>query len=203
MADPANGLARIINEFSGTDFPTASPTFDPYADAIQQAQATYPRIKSIPFALTVGKGPGMSETYEPDEKGEGGNPFPGKWTVQLRNPEVIQNRSIWPDYIALESLHPLYAQDKGYQQLTQQFVKSMTPDQLADARKAYKRDTEVFGVTESFDKWIGRVQAQEYIRGMLFPKVIKNWLGPSGEGRYTPNQLKLGRQIDQYLRSAQ
>lgn len=180
---------------------TPAPTPDPYAAAIQQAKQQYPRIARIPFKLTTGKGPGMSETFEPDDED---NPHKGNWTVQLRHPSVVNNPASWPDYIALESLHPLYAQDKGYQGLTDQFVKSMTPAQLADAKRGFARDQQMFpedkGKT-TFNDWLPRVQAQEYIRGMIFPKASPGWLGPQGEGRYTPQQLQLGAQIQKYLQS--
>lgn len=176
------------------------PQADPYQSAVQDAKQRYPRISNIPFTLTTGSGPGMSETYEPDDPA---NPHKGNWTVQLRHPSVVGNRSTWSDYIALESLHPLYANDKGYQQLTKQFVQSMTPEQMKAAKAAYEHDKKVFGDTsESFEKWLPRVQAQEYIRGMIFPKASPGWLGPKGEGGYTSKQLKLGQQIDQYLRSS-
>jgi hypothetical protein len=150
--------------------------------------------------LTSGSGPGYSETYEPDEKGAGGNPYPGNWTVQLRNPGVIKDPSQWQDYIGLESLHPLYAQDQGYRALTNEFVKSMTPEQMRSARTAYQRDKKIFGDSnEPFDKWLPRVQAQEYIRGGIFTKAIPNWIGPKGEGGYTPAQMKLLQKIKNYL----
>jgi hypothetical protein len=200
MGDPTSDLLTIAGRFPSVQ-PTATATPDPYAAAIQQAKQKYPRIASIPFKLTTGKGPGMSETYEPDDED---NPHKGNWTVQLRHPSVINNPSSWPDYVALESLHPLYAHDQGYRQLTNQFVKSMTPDQLADARRGFAKDQQMFpedrGKT-TFDDWLARVQAQEYIRGMIFPKANPGWLGPQGEGRYTPQQLQLGQQIQKYLQT--
>jgi hypothetical protein len=172
-------------------------------EAVAAAKQQWPRIKNIPIKLTTGSGPGYSETYGPQETGgDGGNPYPGNWTVQLRNPGVVKDRSQWQDYIGLEALHPLYAEDKGYQDLTNQFVKSMTPDQLRASQNAYEHDKKLFGDTgEAFDKWLPRVQAQEYIRGGIFTKAIPNWVGPQGEGGYTPEQMKLLDKIKEYLGS--
>lgn len=173
-----------------------------FDDAVSAAKKQWPRIANIPIKLTTGKGPGYSETYAPDEEGEGGNPYPGNWTVQLRNPDVIKDKSKWQDYIGLESLHPLYAQDKGYQALTQQFVKSMTKQQMTDAHKVYDREKVEFGEKRPFDKWLPSVQAQEYIRGGIFTKAIPDWIGPKGEGHYTPEQMKLLGRIKKYLESS-
>lgn len=121
--------------------------------------------------------------------------------MQLRDSGVKNDPSAWKDYIGLESLHPLYANDKGYQELTKEFVKTLkaNPAQMADIHRAYDRDKKVFGTKESFDKWLPRVQAQEYIRGGIFTKQIPGWVGPKGEGRYTPEQMKLLDRIKQYL----
>jgi hypothetical protein len=171
---------------------------NPFDSAVATAKATYPRIASVPMKLTTGSGPGMSETFEPNDNS---NPARGNWTVQLRDQSVVNDKSMWPDYVGLEALHPLYANDKGYQNLTDQFVKSMTPEQTADAQRTYQDQKKIWPTDESFDKWLPRVQAQEYIRGMIFPKAAPGWMGADGEGKYTPEQLQLGHEISQYLRT--
>lgn len=178
--------------------PSQQPPPDPMQQAVTEAKTKYPRFANIPIKLTTGKGPGWSETYEPEDEQ---NPHPGNWTVQLRSPEAINGKVPHSSTIGFEMIHALQASDPQYQKMTDRFVKSMTPDQLADARKAYVRDKKVFGTTESFDKWLPRVQAQEYIRGGIFTDVIPNWVGAKGEGRYTPEQTKLLDQIRQYLQT--
>lgn len=196
-------LMQMLNQprpTSPTIIPQGLPNApDPYAAAVAQAKQRYPRIGHVPFALVKGSGPGMSETYEPEDEE---NPRPGSWTIQLRDPSVLNNPSKWANYIALESIHALQAQDPKYQQFTEQFINSMTPRQLKASQYAYNRDKKVFGVTEPFDKWLRRVQAQEYIPGGVFTDEIKNWIGPNGEGQYTPEQMKLLNQIQQYLQSS-
>ena len=168
--------------------------------ALQQAVTTeqqrYPRIANVPMALTTGVGPGYSETYEPDDPQ---NPVQGKWNVQLRDPNAISNQTQWPSDVGLEAIHALQANDPRYQSMTKQFTQMMSPGQLADAHQAYLRDQKTFGTTEPFDKWLQRVQAQEYIRGGIFTDVIPNWVGPKGEGHYTPQETQLLDQIKGYL----
>ena len=179
--------------------PRPTPPSDPFQSAVTTAKQQYPRIANIPFMLTKGTGPGWSETYEPEDDL---NPHRGSWTVQLRSQEALANPHKWADTVALESIHALQANDKRYQQFTDRFVKSMTPEQTSDAKRAYERDKKVFGVTEPFDKWLSRVQAQEYIRGGVFPHAVPGWIGPKGEGRYTPEQMKLMDEITQYLKTS-
>ncbi len=176
-------------------------SFQDFLQAVQTAKQRYPRISNIPMALTTGKGPFFSETYEPEDPQ---NPQRGDWTVQLRSPGAIANKAQWPSVVGLEALHPLFAQDPKYQAFTKQFTGMMTPGQLADARRAYARDVQM-GATnpqhEPFDKWLQRVQAQEYIRGGIFTDVIPNWVGPKGEGHYTPEEMQLLDKIKAYLQS--
>ncbi len=142
----------------------------------------------------------MSETFPPDERG---NPNPGNWTVQLRDPSVVKDKSVWPEYVGLESIHQLQAKDTKYQQFTEQFVKSMTPDQQRAARRTYDRNKKLFGEdARPYDQWLRDVQAQEYIRGGIFTKAIPGWIGPKGEGGYTSAQMKLLDQIKQYLQTS-
>lgn len=162
--------------------------------AVMDAKQQYPRLTKWPVVLDVGKGEGYSETYPPDEDA---NPHRPMWTVQLRHPSVVGDPSKWPDYLGLESLHWLQKEDPKYQQFTSQFINSMTDRQLGDAYQSYQRE----GDHRSFSEWLHTVQAQEYIRGGLFPRAIPNWLGPKGEGAYTPDQMRLLKQINQYLRS--
>ncbi len=168
----------------------------PYSAAVGQSQKQYPRFADIPLALTTGVGPGFSETYPPSESN---NPQPGKWTVQLRDPKAIADRKNWPDMVSLEAIHALQQNDPVYQIRSQQFIDSMTPGQQADSHRAYQRDRTEFGNTEPYEEYLPRVQAQEYLRGMLFPKVIPNWVGPKGEGQYTPQQMGLSKVIQSYL----
>ncbi len=165
--------------------------------AVAQAKQQYPRIADLPLALSVGRGPFMSETFQPDDPQ---NPLPGKLNVELRNPGVIADKSKWPDYVALEAIHGLQATDPQYQQFTKQFVQSMTQPQLADAKTRYQK-LQQDGFGGSYEDYLHDVQAQEYIRGMVFTKAIPNWIGPKGEGKYTPQQLQLGQQITRYLKT--
>lgn len=168
------------------------------SSAVATAKQRYPRLAGLPIALTMGTGPYESETYEPTDKA---NPMPGQWNIQLRSPKSMADPSIFPDTVASESLHALYAKDPQYQAQTKAFVSSMTPDQLGAAKKAYERQkaTNNDVGNETFQQWLPRVQAQEYIRGHLFPNVNPGWTGPQGEGGYTPQQQKQLTALKSYL----
>ena len=77
----------------------------------------------------------------------------------------------------------------------------MTPEQVGATKRLYDKEVQQ-GEQRPFDKWLQTVQAQEYIRGGVFPKLIPNWVGPKGEGRYTPQQMKLFQKIQGYLGSS-
>ena len=200
MPDP---IASLMNEMTPGAVPI--PTLgDPYADLAAKAKAKYPRLANYPIKVTSAGPPidNGSETYPPTEDQ---NPHPGNWTIQL-NPKKMTGDPV--DNVGLEMIHTLQGADPQYQKFTDQFVRSMTPGQLADSQRAYKRDMKDAGDNfmntgkpESFDSWMRRVQGQEYIRGGIFTKVIPNWIGPKGEGRYTPEQTKLLDQIKQYLQT--
>jgi hypothetical protein len=181
--------------------PTPAQTPDPYAAAVEQAKREYPRFKNMPLALIAGKpdtnDTGTSETYPINEDN---NPRPGHVTVELRNPRAINDPSTWAPIVALEAIHGLQENDPTYQAFTNQMVKSMTPKQLAMSRRMYERDKQQYGTTESFDKWNARVNAQEWIRGLLFQDFFKKWEPDEPPWPYTPEQKQLGRQIDRYLR---
>ena len=201
MAGNPSAIAQILQAAAQNPRPQPQqqqPAPDPYAQAVTEAKQKYPRFANIPIKLTTGSGPGWSETYEPDDKE---NPHPGNWTVQLRSDEAKNGKVPHSSTVGFEMIHALQANDPQYQKMTDQFVKSMTPSQLSSAKQAYQRDKKVFGTTESFDKWLPRVQAQEYIRGGIFTDVIPNWVGPKGEGQYTPQQTQLLGQIKNYLQT--
>lgn len=179
------------------------PSLIDFIQAVARSKQQYPRFNSLPLALTTGTGPGYSETYPPTEDY---NPQPGKWTVQMRDPKTIADVKHYPSNVSLEAIHGLEATDPGYQSLTRQFIASMTPEQIRSSREVYNRDTRGSnfmntGKPESFDSFMNRVQGQEYIRGGIFTDVIPNWVGPKGEGRYTPNQMSLLEHIKQYLQT--
>jgi hypothetical protein len=193
--------------------PTVSPTpsmanrgaaLDPQLlnMAVGAAKEKYPAISQLPIALTTGTGPYESETYEPDDKS---NPMAGQWNIQLRSEKSMSDPTLFPDTVASESLHALYDSDPHYQAATESFVKSMTPEQIAAARAVYKRQEEenhdIGG--EPFEKWLPRVQAQEYIRGYLFPNVNPGWTGDKGEGGYTKAQQKQLDSLKAYMTGTQ
>ncbi len=195
----ASGLYNMTIPIN-TPTPALQPQApDPYAGSVAAAKQMYPRLAHLPIALTSGTGAGESETYEP---GDNTNPVKGHWNIQLRSSRSkAMNGEMLRDTVASESLHGLYATDPQYQAATKAFVASMTPQQLKSARHAYDNEAKIFGQapSDSFEKWLPRVQAQEYIRGHLFQNVNPGWAGPKGEGGYTPQQEKQLKALKDYL----
>jgi hypothetical protein len=177
--------------------PAAAP--DPYATAVTEAKTRYPRFAHLPIKMTS-QGPSIpygSETYPPNE---GNNPHPGNWTIQVHPSELAKGPKYLADTVGLEMIHGLQGTDPQYQKFTDQFIKSMTPGQMSLMRREYKKD-QAGGEKRPFDEYMRTVQAQEYIRGGIFTDAIPNWIGPKGEGHYTPEQTKLLGQIKNYLQT--
>lgn len=199
-AKPTNPIVdQALSGIPATPTPAAIAP-DPDAQAVEAAKQQYPRFAKYPIALMRGgAGPDYSETYPPDEEG---NPKPGNWTIQLRSKDALENKNT-TSQIGLEMIHALFADDPKYQKFTDQFIQSMTPNQMAATKRAYQRDLkENPDDKPAWNDWLRRVQAQEYIRGGIFTDVIPGWVGPKGEAGYTPQQMQLLSQIKQYLQTS-
>jgi hypothetical protein len=110
-------------------------------------------------------------------------------------------------------LHWLQATDPTYQNFTEQFIKSMTPEQHASARQVYVKglaeametgqpepyDLSPHSNMRSYDRFLRQVQAQEYIRGGGMFKT-SDWT-KGNKGGYTPEQMQLMQQINDYLKT--
>lgn len=178
--------------------------------AVKQAKQQWPRLAGWDVNLTTGSGPFMSETFSPEEPD---NPTPGQWNIELRNPKTVANQGLWPEYVGLEGLHYLQTTDPQFQNLTEQFIASMTPEQHQRERARYQQQLsqalEEPGANKqrilspesnlsSYDRWLRQVQALEYIRGGgMFPKSI----GKQSDRGYTAAQSKLLGQITDYLKT--
>ncbi len=199
MPHPAIELAQLLQQPApSVQLPTAltGGSADPYADLAAKAKARWPRLAKYPIQ-TISSGPPIptgSETYPPTEDR---NPHPGHWTIQL-NPKKMTGDPV--SNVGLEMIHTLQGEDPQYQKFTDQFIQSMTPDQRKSTQRLYAKE-KTAGEHRPYDQWLKTVQAQEYIRGGIFTDVIPNWVGPKGEGGYTPQQAKLLDQIKQYLQT--
>lgn len=177
--------------------PMGVGTPDPYTTAIQRARLQYPWMKRFGnIALTQGTGAGESESYMPTAED---NPRPGSYTVQLR--KAANNPSYWPALLGRETIDWLARTDPVYKKAAAAFIKSMTPKQLSDARWAYQQDLKDFPEDKdrSFEDFLKGAQAQEYIGAYLVPESSPGWMGPKGEGQYTPEQIKLLDGLKTYL----
>lgn len=199
MPHPTTELAQLLQQpMPQVQLPTAltGAQADPYTDLAAKAKARWPRLAKYPIRTTA-LGPPIptgSETYPPNEDN---NPFRGNWTIQL-NPKKMTGDPV--SNVGLEMIHTLQGADPQYQKFTEQFIQSMTPDQKRSTQRLYAKE-KADGEHRSYDQWLRTVQAQEYIRGGIFTDVIPNWVGPKGEGGYTPKQMKLFDQIKGYLQT--
>jgi len=164
---------------SATPAPEATP--DPYAQAVVEAQSRYPWLKTlgVPIKLTTGKGPFMSESYPPHDDH---NPYPGNFTVQLRNPKLVDNPEQWPAALGREGMDYMARFNPTYQNYAKQFRHLMTPPQLKMARNRYEKE----GDRRSFEDYLKGAELQEFIGGYIFD--MGDWRKNAG---YTPEQKKL------------
>jgi hypothetical protein len=172
------------------------PSAEQRGDALKEAVRRYPDLSTLPLAVTTGTGPYQSETYQPNDPE---NPMRGTLNVELRS-RRSQDLSTLPDWIGFESIHGLQQQDPIYQQFHQAFARTLTSDQLANSKQAYKREKaqDPHGIG-SFDDWLQNAQVPEYIRGYVFSDAVPGWVGPDGEGQYTSHQTALLNRLKQYL----
>ena len=179
-----NVLANYLRGTNGTLTPTDQ--------AVQQAQQQYPWLASMapPLKLIKGSGPYMSESYMPTA---GDNPAPGNFTVEVRNPKLANNPSMWPATLGREGMDYMARRDPVYQDTAAQFRALMTPNQLAMSRKRYNSDP---GIQRdySFEDYLKAAEIQEFIGGYVFD--MGDWRKNAG---YTPDQKVILDQLKAYM----
>lgn len=169
--------------------PTQTP--DPYSAAVQKATQQYPWLKrmGVPIKLIVGKGPYMSESYDPhtDE-----NPHPGNFTVELRNSRLVDDPSSWPAALGREGMDYMARHDPTFQSTAKQFRSLMTPDQLQRSHSRYEKEQKT-GETRSFEEFMKGAELQEFIGGYVFD--MPGWR----DVKWTPEQRKLLDSLKEYM----
>ena len=168
-----------------------------------QVLGKYPAIERHKGALTVRQGPAMSdgrqlEYYPPWERD---NPIPGKATVELYNtkesPEIMQNLVAGDMLHYMGSVDPRNNQtiDPTFRAVKQQFLSTLTPEQVAVDRRAYENEKRFYGNNPpSFEDWMDFNRGDAYLRGYLTPDAQDNWLNV-----YTPDQKQLLEKLKLYL----
>jgi hypothetical protein len=172
-------------------------------DEIKQ---NYPALGRVPFSVRYGKGEGYAETYPAWESGshDDPNPTPGHHAIQIRRKDL--SREDLSTLIAGESLHWMggidprtgQAVDPEFRKFKDQFINSLTSEQLAFERMQYQSNDPRHGVQgRTFGDWFEQSRADAYLRGYLFPVGGENW---REQGVYTSEQETLLEQARTYLK---
>lgn len=165
-------------------------------DLLAEIARQYPAIGRHRFTLRRGQGPGQLEFFPAWEER---NPTPGEHTIEIRNP-ALTGQAL-QDAIAGDALHLLgavdprtgKAVDPAFRALKEQFLGTLTPEQVAVDRRVYGES----GDPRPFEQWMERSRGDAYLRGYLFPDAADEW---RRQGVYTPEQQGLLERIRRYLR---
>lgn len=173
-----------------------------YQEILGEVQKEYPALQKHQLSVIPGRGENYAETYPYYEQD---NPNPGINTIEIRDRNLTREQI--KSIIVGESLHILggidpatgLPVDKGFRQYKDQFVNSLTPQQLTVDRMSYRRGQGVEG--RPFDQWFDTSRADAYFRGNLFPlnqEEQQDW----SEG-VTPQQRGLMQSALKYLKGDQ
>ncbi len=121
------------------------------------------------------------EFYAPDERY---NPRPLKPTIEIFNPD-LQGETLDTAVIG-DMLHYLPMVDRNFASLREAFRQTLTSEQLAVDRNAYRRAVQKHGENRPFNDWFERSRLDAYLRGYLTPDEQDNW-----RGVYTPEQVAI------------
>lgn len=185
------GGSNLMNRYARTVKPNS--TVDPYQSAVTEAMDKYPWLKrmGVPIKLTVGKGPYMSESYDPkaDE-----NPHPGNFTIEMRNSRLINDQTSWPATIGREGMDYMARHDPVYKAHAQQFRQLMAkePEQTQIAHNRYLKEQQQ-GETRSFEDFLKGAELQEFIGGKIFN--MPGWRSV----HYSPEQIKVLDSLKSYM----
>lgn len=177
------------------------PNPGPYANALAAAIQRYPVLQPYRNMLTTRAGTANDdrqlEFYPPWESE---NPSPGHITLEMY-PRGPQSGPALERAIANDSLHYLGAidprsgqpVDPHYYGLKQQFIQSLTPQQLAVDQRAYQQERQQ-GEDRSFDDWMQQSRADAYLRAFMSPEDNPEW-----RHTFVPEQQPLLSTIRSYL----
>ena len=165
-------------------------------DILKQIYQEYPKLSQYPFEIIDSRGKtspygGVIEFYSPNEKY---NPRPGKPTVEIFDKNLkgeALKKAIFGDM-----LHYLPEVDPQFAKSRSDLVKSLTPEQLAIDKKAYDTAVQKYGEKRPFTDWFAINRQDAYLRGYLAPDANDEW-----KDAYTPNQIEVLKNLQQYLKT--
>lgn len=139
--------------------------------------------------LGVNKHGGSIEFYPPDELY---NPAPGNATIEVFDPglqgEALE-RAVFGDM-----LHYMPMANEEFSNLRDKFADTITDEQSAIDKRAYKRSQDMFGENRPYQDWFDISRLDAYIRGYLAPDDRNEWAEV-----YTPEQIKILDQMKNIL----
>jgi hypothetical protein len=177
-----------------------STNADEFYPIMQSLKKKYPALAKHPFYVRRGEGPFHSETYPAWDPA---NPAPGVHTIEVRNKDLkgqeLQNLLLGETFHVLGSINPHTNQplDPTWFQFKQQFLQTLTPEQLQVDRQDYLNLAKQGHVYPSFGEYLQRNRIDAYLRGALSPMneaEAKDW-----GATYTPRQKELLNSMKQYL----
>ena len=143
-------------------------------------------------------GKGGLEYYDPEESY---SPNYGKPTIELFDDD-LQGREL-EDAIAGDALHYLGGtnskdepHDPEFYKMKQDFVESLTQQQLSIDLDSYNRRNRSGEERRPFSDWFRYSRSDAYLRGYLFPDKNDEW---RKNGAYTPEQEEKLEQMRKYL----
>jgi hypothetical protein len=174
------------------------------APMMQQIQQENPVLQQHPFHVRRGNGPEQyqSEFYSP---WSGDNPAPGMATIELYNPNIkgqeLKNLMLGETFHHLGSVDPKTGNpvDPKWFGFKQQFLNSLTPDQISTDLQDYGREIQSGSKYDSIGQYYQQNRLEAYFRGGISPM---NKAEADDWGRtYTPEQKKILEAAKTYLKT--
>ena len=172
-----------------------------FDNLVNSAKQQYPYLQNVPMSYT--KGDGYLEAYPAGEIGSPQYPRPESLPIDKTGID-IRRQDTTPEMIAGDYVsHHMTENDPFIKDNYNQFINSLTPEQLQLQKNRYNDYTRGYYVNEqgnqvelpieerSFDKWKSVSDDDGIYRGLLF----NQWSPDS----YTQEQHKLNEQAQKYL----
>jgi hypothetical protein len=154
----------------------------------------YPAIKqSLDFDIVTGNGNGYSETYPAEEDR---SHYKGRDTIEVRPKSFDFSDDEMATSLLGESLHLLKKRSPQYQQLHQDFVRSLSQKDLDFAMKRYEYARQKEGEERPFAKWFDNTWSDALVRGYIAPD--RNDEFRNG-GFYSPENKAVLERMRQFL----
>ena len=155
----------------------------------EKALELFPKLsRDLGYKENFGGGDGFLEFYPADEQD---NPFPGKPSVQVFNPET-RPEDVAGDIVS----HHMIDNDPVIGEAYRRFLMSMRPFQQKILQDQYQHAVTNSGEQRPFEKWAEMTGQPGYFRGYTFGQ----WPAEFNKKAYTDDQRGLLNGVVNYLR---